>query len=575
MSAASGSSVSASPAPGVEHGRDYAGGAGELVLDADVVIVGSGASGAVIAAELAEAGQRVLVLEEGEHFPPEQLGRMRPSETVRRAWREAGMCFSIPVGDSPPINMMVGRCVGGSSVMTGGVCFRTPDEVLNEWVAEHGLRDLAPARMAPFFEEVERRSHVEEVPASLRSRSTLLFEKGAQLKGYSLHPNRRNTSGCCGCSRCNFGCPHQSKWSVDLTYLPRALAAGGRILSDCAVERVLFHGERAVGVSGRLLDGARRRRRRFTVRAGRVVLACGAMHTPGLLSASGLGEKLPALGRGVTVHPAFRVMARFDEPVHGWRGALQSMHTNAFFHERITLMSVFVPTGVLTATMPGIGPAHHARAEAVPHLAMFGGMIHDDPGGRIYPRRSLLGLFAGGEEPVLSYEMSRRDRAAVSRLMRVLAETFFAAGAREVFLPVLGGVRPGDERKGTTGESGGLTADQLAAVDLDRIPAARLECASQHPLGSCRMGSSADTAVVDERGQVFGCRELFVVDGSIVPTSLGVNPQISIMAMATRLAWMLREERPPDRAGVRSGVRADVRSGDRGGVRSGDRAGGS
>jgi hypothetical protein len=280
------------------------------------------------------------------------------------------------------------------------------------------------------------------------------------------------------------------------------------------------------------------------------VLACGAMHTPGLLHDSGFGEQLPALGRGVTVHPAFRVMARFDQPVHGWRGALQSMHSNAFFHERITLMSVFVPTGVLTATMPGIGPEHMNRAEQVPNLAMFGGMIHDDPGGRIHPRRSFLGFFAGGEEPVISYEMSRRDRAAVSRLLRVIAETWFAAGAREVFLPVLGGVRPGDEQR--TSETGaGLTADELRRVDLDRIPAARLECASQHPLGSCRMGKSRESAVVDESGQVFGCRELYVVDGGIVPTSLGVNPQISIMAMATRLAWALREKRPPERYGGR------------------------
>ncbi|MFO0574096.1 MAG: GMC family oxidoreductase [Polyangia bacterium] len=528
----------------IEHGRDYLDGRGVLRLEADVVVVGSGASGAVVAAELAEAGQRVLVLEEGEHLPAEQLGRLRPSETVRRAWREAGMCFSVPVGDSPPINVMVGRCIGGSSVMTGGVCFRTPDEVLDEWVHEHGLKDLSPARMAPFFDEVERRSHVEVVPAELRSRSTMLFAEGARRLGYELVPNQRNTKDCCGCSRCNFGCPHKAKWSVDLTYLPRALAAGAEIFSDTAVERVLTYGEQAVGVRGRLLDAHGHRHRRFEVRAGRVVLACGGMHTPRLLFDSELDEGLPALGQGVTLHPSFRVMARFDQPVHGWRGALQSAHSNAFFHERITLMSVFVPTGVLTATLPGIGPDHLAQAAQVPYLAMFGGMIHDDPGGRLYPRRSLLGRFAGmlggGDEPLLTYAMSRRDRAAVSRLLRVLGETFFAAGAREVYLPVLGGVQ---------GAHGGLTADQLRGLDLDRIPAGRLECASQHPLGSCRMGTSREHAVVDARGQVFGLRELYIVDSSVLPTSLGVNPQISVMAMATRLAHGLRERRPPARYG--------------------------
>ncbi len=232
-------------------------------------------------------------------------------------------------------------------------------------------------------------------------------------------------------------------------------------------------------------------------------------------------------------------MARFDEPVYGWRGALQSAHSEAFINERITLMSVFVPTGVLAATLPGIGNSHKRRAEMAPYLAVFGGMIHDDPGGRVLSRRSPLGLLLGKTEPVVTYRMSRRDRQAVSRMLRILAETFFAAGAREVFLPILGGP-PGFPECG-------LTADELRRVDLDKIPSQRFECASQHPLGSARMGLSADDSVVDQRGQVFGLRELFVVDSSILPTSLGVNPQVTVMAMATRLAHQLRERALPIR----------------------------
>jgi choline dehydrogenase-like flavoprotein len=524
----------------VQSGRELCGSKDELTLATDVVVVGSGASGAVVAAELAEAGLQVLILEEGPHIPPAELGRLRPSQTVRRAWREAGMSFAFPVGDSPAINVMAGRCVGGSSVMTGGVCFRTPPEILHEWAHDHSLSGLAPERMVPYFDEVERRSHVELVPDAMRSRSTVLFAQGAQRLGYALKPNHRNTKDCDGCSRCNFGCPHQAKWSVDLTYLPRALRAGAHLMSDCLVERVLTHGEQAIGVSGRLLDADDRRRRRFTVRARRVILACGALHTPRLLLDSGLGEGLPSIGHNLTLHPSFRVMARFDEPVHGWRGALQSAHSEAFSQERITLMSVFVPAGVLAATLPGIGPAHVQRAKDVPHLAVFGGMVHDDAGGRVHPRASLLtlgGLLAR-REPVLTYELSRRDRHAVSRLLRVLGETFFAAGAREVILPILGGV-PGSR-------GGGITADQLRNLELDRIPGRLLECASQHPLGSCRMGTARAHSVVDQCGQVWGLRELFVVDGSILPTSLGVNPQISIMAMATRIAWQLRERKLPE-----------------------------
>ena len=527
----------------IEQGRNLTSRGDELELDADVVVVGSGASGAVLAAELSEAGQRVLVLEEGAAIPAQRYGRMRPSETMRHAWREGGMCFAMGVGDSPMINVALGRCIGGSSVMTGGVCFRTPDVVLNGWAQEMGLADLAPARMAPYFDAVEAASHVEEVPAALRSRSTVLFAEGAAKLGYELHPNQRNTDGCDGCSRCNFGCPHGAKLSVDLTYLPRAVKAGARIVSDCLVERVLLSGDRVIGVSGRLLDDDNRRRRRFFARARRVIVAAGGLHSPRLLMDSGIGPEsgLPAVGRNLTLHPAFRVMARFDEPVHGWRGALQSAHSRAFEHDRITLMSVFVPTGVLTATMPGIGPEHARRADQVPNLAMFGGMIHDDAGGQVHARSAWLGLagLVGRREPGVTYRMSRRDRQAVSRMLRVLAETYFAAGAREVFLPILGGAGPA-ERTG----HGGLDADQLRRLDLDAIPARRLECASQHPLGTCRMGLSPDHAVVDPNGRVFGLRGLYVVDSSILPSSLGVNPQISVMAMATRIAWRLREQKP-------------------------------
>ena len=519
-----------------------------LDLDCDVVIVGSGASGSVVACELAESGQRVLVLEEGPYLSAAALATMRPSESMRRGWREGGMTFALADGESPMINIMMGRCIGGSSLWTGGVCFRTPDEVLHEWVQDHGLSDLAPARMVPYFEDVERRSHVETVPVAMRSRSTALFAQGAERLGYAMTANERNTDGCCACARCNFGCPHHAKLSVDLTYLPRAIAAGARVLSDCRVESIDFSGEQATGVRGRMLlqegaDGLARRA--FTVRARRVVLAAGAIHSAKLLLDSGLGDGLPALGHHLSVHPSLRVMARFDERVDGWNGALQSAHSLAFFHERLLLMSIFLPAGVLSATLPGIGLDHATRAALAPHMAVFGGMVHDDGGGRVHPTRSLRGLLGRivSREPVLSYALSRRDRHVISGVLRVLCETYLAAGAREVFLPILSGLARFGVRPGPYG---GLDADQLRRLDFDRIPAHLFECASQHPLGTCRMGTHRDHAVVDDHGRVFGLRQLYVVDGGVLPTSLGINPQISIMAMATRLAWRMREARLPD-----------------------------
>jgi choline dehydrogenase-like flavoprotein len=220
----------------------------------------------------------------------------------------------------------------------------------------------------------------------------------------------------------------------------------------------------------------------------------------------------------MTLHPGFRVLARFDSPVQGWQGALQSGWVGDLEPEGITLTGLFVPPGVLGATMPGVGPEHTENARHIGHLAMFGGILHDEGGCSLYR--------TPGREPLALYRMTRQDRARVPKLIRAMARAFFAAGAREVFLPVLG-LR-------------GLDADAFARFDLDRIPSNRLECASQHPLGSAQMGATPEHSVVDGDGRLWGMEHLYVADGSVVPTSLGVNPQLSIMAIATRIAERMR-----------------------------------
>lgn len=505
---------------GAAHARD-------LERDCDVVVVGSGAGGAALATELALAGQRVIVLEEGHHFSARELGAMRQSESLRHVWREGGMTAALGVGGAPTVNVTMGRAIGGSSLCTGGVCFRVPEQVADLWAREMGLADMDARGLDPYYSHVERVVHVEEVPLSMRSRSTELFAEGAARLGRPVKPMRRNTHGCDGCGRCNFGCPSMAKMSVDIAYLPRAIAAGAEVWSECLVERVTIEGGRAVGVEGRLLDAeGRRTRRRLRVRARRVVVACGGMHSPVLLQASGLGGIGSHVGRHLTLHPGFRVFARFDEEVRGWSGSMQSAYSDALEHEGVTMNSLFIPASVIAATMPGAGPDHVRLAEQVGHIAMFGAMVHDEGGGVVW--RNPL-----GREPIALYRCSERDRRAFFRGIRAVAETFLEAGAREIFLPVLG--------------AHGFTPDAFRAFELERLPAVRLECASQHPLGTCRMGVRAQDSAVGPYGESWDVKELYVADGSILPSSLGVNPQLTVMAMATRIAWHLRE-RPLPRA---------------------------
>jgi choline dehydrogenase-like flavoprotein len=482
--------------------------------DVDVVIVGSGAGGAVLARELARDGRSVLVVEEGGHYTPEEYGAMTPSHSFRRLSREAGMSVALGVGDTPLISLLAGKCVGGSSVLTGGVCFRIPEEVLHAWSGELGLDRMTPEGLDPYFTEVEKIAHVEEVPASMRSRATELFVEGADKLGIPMKSMKRNTKGCRGAARCNFGCPHGAKMSVDVSFLPDATAHGATILADALVDRIDITGGRARGVRGRFLDAITGEPRvRFEVRAKVVVVACGSMHTPLLLRKSGLDSV--HVGRHLTLHPAVRIGALFDEAVEGWDGALQSVYTDALLPEGIWLNGVYSAVNVLAAAFPGIGREHRRLVKNIPNLAFFGGMVHDEAGGQV--RRWL------SREPLVLYRMNARDKARLLKTIHVLGEIAFAAGAREVLVPVFG--------SGTIKKR-----KDLDFLLENKIPATRVECMAFHPLGSARMATRPEGGVVKPTGETWAVENLFVCDGSILPTSIGVNSQLPIMSVAMMLA---------------------------------------
>jgi choline dehydrogenase-like flavoprotein len=490
-----------------------------LDLAADVVIVGSGAGGAVVASQLARAGLRVVVLEEGDWVRPSEYAHLSPTGTLRRCWREAGLSAAVALGDTPFISVLQGRCVGGSSVLTGGVCFRIPDEVLHEWSHDLGLRTMTPEGIGRHFAAVEQVVHVETVPDGMRSRSTELFVEGAARMGIPMKPLRRNTRGCRGVSRCNFGCPHGAKLSVDVSFLPDACAHGAVVVSDALAERIDLAGGIARGVRGRLLDADRRPGVPFAVRARVVVVACGSLHTPLLLLASGVDSR--HVGRHMTLHPGFRVGAIFDEVVEGWDGALQSVFSDHFAADGITLVSVYPPASVLSAAFPGVGAHHREHVHKMPNLAVFGGMIHDQGGGRVH--RWL------GREPLVTYRMAREDAPRLLRAIEIVARMGFAAGAREIAMPVFGIDTLKSEQE----------LDELVARPP---PMRRIECTAYHPLGTAKMSTDPRAGVVRETGETWQVANLFVADGSVLPTSIGVNSQLPIMGVAHKIATGIADD---------------------------------
>ncbi len=472
-------------------------------MKADFCVVGSGAGGAVVAAELAESGASVVVLEQGPGHDADGF-TARPPEMLARLYRDGGQTATL---GTPPVLLPLGRGLGGTTLVNSGTCFRTPPYVLARWAREFGLEVDEPA-LAPFFERVERALSVSEVTPELAGANAAIARRGAERLGWSHGYLRRNARGCVGSGVCVFGCPTSAKQHTGITYIPRARAAGARILTGADVRQVLVAGGRAHGVRARRADGSA-----LEVRAPEVIVACGAIYTPLLLDASRLADASGQRGRNLSLHPATAAFALMDEVVDMSRGVPQSFYVDEFAADGIMLEGVAGPPAYAAMSLPLTG-ARHARAMAdYRHLVQFGLMVSDRSRGRV---RSVAG------RPLIRYDLVREDldrfRAGLARLEQLFA----AAGAREVYLPLGTGVRP------------------------QHASARELRLAAFHPLGTARADARPSHGVTDGDLAMHGVAGVHVADGSVVPSALGVNPQLTIMALATRLAFGLLGRPAPD-----------------------------
>jgi choline dehydrogenase-like flavoprotein len=498
-------------------------------LDADVCVIGAGAGGAVAAAELAEGGARVVVLEQGHHHDPDDFNS-RPMEMMARLYRDGGQTMTL---GNPPILLPLGRGLGGTTLVNSGTCFRTPAHVLESWRSEHGL-ELDGSELDACFERVERALSVAEVSPELAGANAAVARRGAQRLGWSHGYLRRNARGCVGSGVCAFGCPTSAKQHTGITYVPRARAAGAQILTGADVQRVVVRGGSVQGVQARY-DGD------LEVRAPQVVVAAGTIHTPVLLARSGLGGASGQLGRNLVLHPATAAFALMDEIVDMARGVPQSFYVDEFAREGIMFEGVAGPPAYAALALPLSGDRHAAAMASYPRLAQCGLMVSDSSRGRVSvpgPRPPGSGQFGLGSigigwrarlsgrggRPLIRYDLLDGDLAKFRTGLARLGELLHAAGAREVYLPLPPGVTP------------------------ERARARDLKLMAFHPLGTARADADAACGVLDPDLHVHGVKGLHVADGSVMPSSLGVNPQITIMALATRLAYHLLGRHVPQEA---------------------------
>lgn len=484
-------------------------------LGADVVVVGSGAGGGVIAGELQAADLDVVVLERA-GYRNEQDFRQLEAVAAAEMYLRGGVFWSA----SGSIGLLAGATLGGGTVINSMICLRPPNAIREAW-AGLGLDGVDGPAFDAHLDAVSLR--IEATTArTIPNRVNELMAEALEARGLSWEKLPRNVSADddpAFCGYCNAGCQQGCKRSTLATYLQDAHDRGARMVVHCAVDRVLVRDGRAAGVEARVraADGVEVH---LAVEAPIVVLAAGSLETPAILLRSGIGG--PAVGRNLRLHPTYFVGGVYDEDVQPWRGQFQALGSfdfaDAVEGSGFLIESVNVSLPFWAGCLPFTsGRAHKERMLRLRRVASWHALTHDHGSG-------VVRLGSDGE-PVVEWELDDPvDRVVAARIHVELARLHLARGAREIMT---------------------FHWDDLTWREGDDVDAwlARLErgphdgtAYSAHQMGSCRMGTDPEVSVADGRGELHDVPGVWIGDGSALPTAPGVNPMLTIMALARRTA---------------------------------------
>jgi choline dehydrogenase-like flavoprotein len=470
---------------------------------ADFVVVGSGAAGASAALALAEAGRDVAVLEEGPEVRDADRG-LGPHEALMRLFRDRGTQVSLGRSVIP---VLQGRCVGGSTVVNGAIVWRLPEDAYERCFGGAGARDALPlAELERKMDRIERDLSIATTPDGTIGNNGLLMRAGSRRLGWRGHAIVRNVTDCQASGRCIEACPTRRKQSMEVTYLPRVRALGARVFADHEVRRIETRKGLASAVTGVRAGGASFR---FEARRG-VVLAASAIQTPTILARSGLGQR-EHVGAHLMSHPGTAVVGIYRDRVELWNGATQSYEVDEFRSAGFKMEVVGLPVELAGVRLPGLGVELSRNLADYGHMAVWAVQVRAEAEGSVTPT-------IGGAR--IGYTPAAQDMDRFREGVKRLCEMHFAAGAVRVHPGVHGG--PAVLH----------SVDDLGKLDELSVDPRAYSLLVSHVFGTCRMARTADAGVVDFDGAVRGVRRLWIVDASVFPRNLGVNPQHTIMALA-------------------------------------------
>jgi choline dehydrogenase-like flavoprotein len=495
---------------------------------ADVVVIGTGAGGAVTAARLAEAGYQVVMLESGGWHTRGDFTDDEASLTERLY---ADGCLRTT--DDGSIALVQGDTAGGSTTVNWMIMLRTPDHVLEQWARESGVTGMSPREMAPVFERIEREVHAAEVPEDAHSANNRLLLDGARRLGWRVERGRINAQGCVRCGFCGTGCRHNAKQSTLLTYIPRALAANAQLYTDARAERIEIR-ERDTGsgtpplkrVQATVRNRLQGTSHTLTIDAPIVVVAGGAVGTPVLLQQSGLGGG--GVGQWLRLHPTTAVYARYDHDIATSTGIPLTTMCDEFLRWQGTDYGFWIETPPMhpsftAAALPGAGRQHAEQMARFNQLGVIISLTRD--GAEKTVSSGSVQVNRRGETSI-RYRLTLEDERRVRASLPALAQLHFAMGAQEVSTMHATPVTIRSPR-------------DVGALATVSVAPNRMALFSAHVNGTCRMGNNPATSGVTPDGERHGVRGLYITDGAALPTALGVNPQETIMAVSTVLAERL------------------------------------
>jgi len=503
-------------------------------LEADIVIVGTGAGGGTSAEILANAGFKVLLIEEG----PLKTSASFKDMNEARAYAELYQEGSGRTTSDGAITVLQGRSVGGTTTVNWTSSFRTPPETLKHWAETHGVKGWSVDEAKPWFDERSERLGIAPWGVPPNANNAVL-QKGCEKLGWEWHVIPRNVRGCWNSGYCGFGCPVNAKQSMLVATIPAALAKGATLVHHLSVRKLQITGDQVTGLEAVALDAACNQPSgvSVSVRAKHVVLAGGAINNPALLLRSGAPDPHGRVGKRTCIHPVVFTYALMPERVDGWYGAPQSVASDHFqwsgqfdFAPGFKMEVPPVYPALIAALFGRSGQELSQNIAQMPQfnvmLALMRDGFHEDsPGGEV--RIDEAG------NPVLDYEVSDYLFRGFKNALLRMAEAQFAGGASQVMAAHL---------DASWSPSWSEAKSQIENLAYKKF---KLALGTAHIMGGCAMGEDAKQSVVNSEGSHHQLRNLSIIDGSLFPTSIGANPQLSIYALAARNATRLAQRLKP------------------------------